>query len=63
MSTQTDKNKPEAPQDDDMAREEQKSHDNKQNRSKKQGHVSQIGSGLDQQSGRRGSHDPLNRKR
>lgn len=35
-------------QDDDRHREEQKSHGDQQNRSKKDGHTSQIGSGQDQ---------------
>ncbi|NYT69940.1 hypothetical protein [Pusillimonas noertemannii] len=39
-------------QDNDTRREEQKSHDTQQNRSKKEGHASQIGSGQDQQSSR-----------
>ncbi|WP_353150366.1 hypothetical protein [Pollutimonas bauzanensis] len=37
-------------QDDDTLREEQKSHGTQQNRSKKEGHATQIGSGQDQQS-------------
>ncbi|HUH88842.1 MAG TPA: hypothetical protein VL003_12460 [Pusillimonas sp.] len=40
-------------QQDDTQRESQKSHGTTQNRSKKEGHVSQIGSGQDQQSSRR----------
>ncbi len=39
-------------QDNDTRREEQKSHGTQQNRSKKEGHTSQIGSGQDQQSSR-----------
>lgn len=39
-------------QQDDTQREEQKSHGTQQNRSKKEGHTSQIGSGQDQQSSR-----------
>lgn len=37
---------------DDSSRETQRSHDSEQNRSKKDGHTSQIGTGSDQQSGR-----------
>lgn len=37
-------------QQDDTRREQQKSHGTQQNRSKKEGHASQIGSGQDQQS-------------
>lgn len=36
----------------ELKREEQQSHGNEQNRSKKDGHVSQVGSGQDQQSRR-----------
>ncbi len=39
-------------QDDDTKREDQKSHGDQQNRSKKDGHTSQIGSGQDQTSQR-----------
>ncbi len=39
-------------QDDDRLREQQKSHRDQQNRSKKDGHTSQIGSGQDQTSQR-----------
>lgn len=39
-------------QQDDTRREQQKSHGAQQNRSKKEGHASQIGSGQDQQSSR-----------
>lgn len=39
-------------QQDDTRKEEQKSHGTQQNRSKKEGHTSQIGSGQDQQSSR-----------
>lgn len=39
-------------QQDDTRREAQKSHGAQQNRSKKDGHASQIGSGQDQQSNR-----------
>lgn len=39
-------------QQDDTHREEQKSHGTQQNRSKKEGHTSQVGSGQDQQSSR-----------
>lgn len=39
-------------QQDDTRRERQKSHGTQQNRSKKEGHASQIGSGQDQQSSR-----------
>src|SRR5690554_2800772 len=46
-SPQTDK-----PQDDDQAREQQRSHGDQQNRSKKDGHTDQIGTGQDQTSGR-----------
>ena len=45
--------KPTAVQDNDTRRSEQYSHGDKQNRSKKDGHTSQIGSGQDQQSARR----------
>ncbi|QEI07490.1 hypothetical protein FXN63_17825 [Pigmentiphaga aceris] len=37
---------------DDVSRDEQRSHGSEQNRSKKDGHTSQIGTGADQQSGR-----------
>ena len=37
---------------DDVSRDEQHSHGSEQNRSKKDGHTSQIGTGADQQSGR-----------
>ncbi|MBF6617758.1 hypothetical protein [Pollutimonas thiosulfatoxidans] len=46
-SPQTDK-----PQDDDQPREQQRSHGDQQNRSKKDGHTDQIGTGQDQTSGR-----------
>jgi len=39
-------------QQDDTPREKQKSHGDQQNRSKKDGHTSQIGSSQDQQSNR-----------
>lgn len=42
----------EAPQSDDRDREEQRSHGDQQNRSKKDGHVAQVGSGQDQSSAR-----------
>jgi len=49
-------NQPDKPdkdlQQDDTRKEEQKSHGTQQNRSKKEGHASQIGSGQDQQSSR-----------
>lgn len=49
----TRKPQPETPvQQDDTHRDEQKSHGDQQNRSKKEGHTSQIGSGQDQQSSR-----------
>ena len=49
----TRKTQPESEiQQDDTRREEQKSHGTQQNRSKKDGHASQIGSGQDQQSNR-----------
>ena len=41
-----------APQSDDQDREEQRSHGDQQNRSKKDGHVSQVGTGSDQTSSR-----------
>ncbi|NYT38605.1 hypothetical protein [Allopusillimonas soli] len=45
-----------APKDDDTRREDQKSHGDQQNRSKKDGHTSQIGASQDQVSQRnRGS--------
>jgi len=48
-------NKPN-PSDDDTARQTQSSHRDTQNRSKKEGHATQIGTGQDQQSQRhRGS--------
>lgn len=40
------------PQRDDRKREEQRSHGDQQNRSKKDGHVAQVGSGQDQTSAR-----------
>lgn len=40
------------PTDDDTAREAQSSHRDTQNRSKKEGHTAQIGTGQDQQSQR-----------
>ena len=54
--------KPVSPKADDTQHDMQKSHRDEQHRTKKEGHVSQIGSGHDQQSGRQGSHDPLHRK-
>ena len=42
----------EAPQSDDQQRQEQRSHGDQQNRSKKDGHPTQIGSGQDQTSAR-----------
>jgi len=39
---------------DDTRREQQKSHGSQQNRSKKEGHATQIGSGQDQQAAARG---------
>lgn len=58
----TRKPQPEAEiQQDDTRREEQKNHGDQQNRSKKEGHTSQIGSGQDQQSSRtrgKGSNHP-----
>ena len=60
MSTR--KPKPEAEvQQDDTSREAQKSHGSQQNRSKKDGHPTQVGSGQDQQSNRtrgRGGNQP-----
>lgn len=41
-----------SPTEDDTKRDEQASHGDTQNRSKKDGHTSQIGSGQDQQSQR-----------
>lgn len=41
-----------APQNDDRKREEQRSHGDHQNRSKKDGHVTQVGTGQDQHSAR-----------
>lgn len=40
------------PQADDQNRETQRSHGDQQNRSKKNGHTTQIGTGQDQHSGR-----------
>ncbi|HUH61229.1 MAG TPA: hypothetical protein VL001_14280 [Candidimonas sp.] len=40
------------PQEDDRAREDQRSHGDQQNRSKKDGHTSQVGTGQDQNSQR-----------
>jgi len=37
---------------DDASRKQQNSHGSEQNRSKKDGHTTQIGTGMDQQSGR-----------
>ena len=51
MAEQKDK-KEEHPQNDDQSRETQKSHGDQQNRSKKDGHTTQIGSGQDQTSQR-----------
>ncbi len=50
-------------QSDDTDRTQQKSHGSKQNRSKKEGHATQIGSGQDQQSSRTESPDPARTKR
>lgn len=50
-------------QDDDTSREEQKSHGTQQNRSKKEGHTTQIGSGQDQQSSRVGGRGQTHNKR
>lgn len=50
-------------QDDDTLREEQKSHGTQQNRTKKEGHATQIGSGQDQQSSHsRGGNQPGNKR-
>ncbi|MFD4838780.1 hypothetical protein ACFWP0_14845 [Achromobacter sp. NPDC058515] len=49
--TKSKENKPNASED-DTPRTEQASHRDTQNRSKKEGHVSQIGTGQDQQSQR-----------
>jgi len=62
MAESSDKKKLPHPQDDDTQREKQSSHRDQQNRSKKEGHPSQIGSGHDQQSARVGTHDPINRR-
>ncbi len=43
---------PQNPQKDDTRRDEQKSHGSEQNRTKKDGHTDQIGSGQDQTSQR-----------
>ncbi|RTZ47592.1 hypothetical protein EKL30_00870 [Candidimonas sp. SYP-B2681] len=49
----TTRQKPtENPQKDDRAREDQRSHGDQQNRSKKEGHTDQIGTGQDQTSQR-----------
>ena len=44
--------KPEHPQKDDQERETQRSHGDQQNRSKKDGHTTQVGTGQDQHSQR-----------
>jgi hypothetical protein len=44
--------KPEDPQKDDQERETQRSHGDQQNRSKKDGHTTQVGTGQDQHSQR-----------
>lgn len=62
MKSHSDANKPVPPQSDDTQRESQRSHGDQQHRTKKEGHVSQIGSGHDQQSERQRTHDPLHRK-
>ena len=49
--TKTKENKPDASED-DTPRTSQTSHRDTQNRTKKEGHVSQIGTGQDQQSQR-----------
>lgn len=49
-------------QSDDTPREQQKSHGTQQNRSKREGHVTQIGSGQDQQSSRVGGRGPTRGK-
>ncbi len=49
---QSDDTKKENLQDDDLAREDQASHGDQQNRSKKDGHTSQVGSSQDQHSQR-----------
>lgn len=46
------KNDADQPQTDDTDRTEQQSHGSEQNRSKKDGHTTQIGTGGDQQSSR-----------
>ena len=46
---------------DDTRREEQASHSSNQNRTKKDGHTSQIGTGQDQQSGRHSGGGHRNR--
>ncbi|WP_176461444.1 hypothetical protein [Bordetella genomosp. 1] len=54
MSTQQEPRRDgqDAPQKNDTDRTEQQSHGSEQNRSKKDGHTSQIGTGGDQQSSR-----------
>ncbi|CAM5362869.1 hypothetical protein [Eoetvoesiella caeni] len=51
------------PSQDDTPREQQKSHGSEQNRGKKDGHTTQIGSGQDQQSSRVGVRDSTNKRR
>ena len=43
MKSHSDANKPVPPQSDDTQRESQRSHGDQQHRTKKEGHVSQIG--------------------
>jgi hypothetical protein len=50
------------PRRDDTPRERQKSHGTQQNRSKKEGHATQLGSGQDQQHSRGGAQTRIQRK-
>jgi len=52
MSTKTQPQEGASRQDDDTTREEQQSHGSTQNRSKKDGHADQLGTGQDQTSQR-----------
>lgn len=52
MNQPTEKPQKETVQADDQSRETQRSHGDQQNRSKKEGHVSQIGTSQDQSSSR-----------
>ena len=52
VTAQDDEVRSADPRSDDESRQEQRSHGDTQNRSKKDGHADQLGTGMDQTSGR-----------